>query len=130
MRCYIHGEGRFVRDMELRTTNSGKLVLNNAIAFDGQDKDHAVFLDVVAWETNAKNISTYFKKGDAITINSAQLLSETYEKKDGLPRTKLFAKIENWDFPAGGRKSEDKGKQDSPGADTAPEPEDDNDEHL
>lgn len=123
MRFYTHGEGRFTREMELRATSGGSTVLNNAVAFDGQDKDHTVFLDIVAWGKNAENISTYFKKGDAITIHSAQLLSETYEGRDGMPRTKLFAKIESWDFPAGKR-------TEKPHVSTEEKPETSDDEHL
>jgi len=120
MRCYVSGQARFARDMELRSTTNGKKVLNNAIAFEGNDRESSVFLEVVAWEKNAENISTFFKKGDAIVINSAQLLSRT-DEYEGTARTKIFARIDLWDFP-GTRKADKR--------EVEKLPEEEEDEHL
>ena len=79
--------GRFVRDPELRRTNSGKAVCSFTIACDKPGKDSgASFIDCVAWEKTAEFINNYFMKGSAIVVEG-RLESRQYETKDGQKRT-------------------------------------------
>ena len=79
--------GRFVRDPELRRTNSGKAVCSFTIACDKPGKDSgASFIECVAWEKTADFINNYFLKGSAIVVEG-RLVSRQYETKDGQKRT-------------------------------------------
>ena len=79
--------GRFVRDPEIRRTNSGKAVTSFTIACDKPGRDSgASFIDCVAWEKTAEFISNYFMKGSAIIVEG-RLESRQYEAKDGQKRT-------------------------------------------
>ena len=79
--------GRFVRDPEIRRTNSGKAVTSFTIACDKPGKESgASFIDCVAWEKTAEFISNYFAKGSAIIVEG-RLESRQYESKDGQKRT-------------------------------------------
>ena len=79
--------GRFVRDPEIRRTNSGKAVTSFTIACDKPGKDNgASFIDCVAWEKTAEFINNYFAKGSAIIVEG-RLDSRQYETKDGQKRT-------------------------------------------
>ena len=79
--------GRFVRDPELRRTNSGKAVTSFTIACDKPGKDSgASFIDCVAWEKTAEFINNYFIKGSAIIVEG-RLESRQYETKDNQKRT-------------------------------------------
>ena len=81
--------GRFVRDPEIRRTNSGKAVCSFTIACDKPGKDSgASFIDCVAWEKTADFINNYFLKGSAIIVEG-RLESRQYETKDGQKRTVL-----------------------------------------
>lgn len=79
--------GRFVRDPEIRRTNSGKAVTSFTIACDKPGKDNgASFIECVAWEKTAEFINNYFAKGSAIIVEG-RLESRQYEAKDGQKRT-------------------------------------------
>ena len=79
--------GRFVRDPEIRRTNSGKAVTSFTIACDKPGKDNgASFIECVAWEKTAEFINNYFMKGSAIIVEG-RLESRQYETKDGQKRT-------------------------------------------
>ena len=79
--------GRFVRDPEIRRTNSGKAVTSFTIACDKPGKDSgASFIECVAWEKTADFIGNYFAKGSAIIVEG-RLESRQYETKDGQKRT-------------------------------------------
>ena len=79
--------GRFVRDPELRRTNTGKAVTSFTIACDKPGKDSgASFIECVAWDKTAEFINNYFTKGSAIIVEG-RLESRQYETKDGQKRT-------------------------------------------
>ena len=79
--------GRFVRDPEIRRTNTGKAVCSFTIACDKPGKDSgASFIDCVAWEKTADFIGNYFAKGSMVVVEG-RLESRQYEAKDGQKRT-------------------------------------------
>ena len=79
--------GRFVRDPELRRTNSSKAVTSFTIACDKPGKDSgASFIECVAWDKTAEFINNYFTKGSAILVEG-RLESRQYEAKDGQKRS-------------------------------------------
>ena len=98
--------GRFVRDPEIRRTNSGKAVTSFTIACDKPGKDSgASFIDCVAWDKTAEFISNYFTKGSAIIVEG-RLESRQYETKDGQKRTVTEVVVAQAHF-CGEKKKED-----------------------
>ena len=90
--------GRFVRDPELRRTDSGKAVVSFTLAVDKQGKDKgASFIPFVAWEKTGEFISNYFAKGSAIIVES-RVESREYETKDGQKRTVIELVVQQAHF--------------------------------
>lgn len=81
--------GRIVRDIELKSTNSGTLVVNNCIAVRrpySKNKE-TDFIDFTAWKNTADIISRYFHKGSTICL-CGSLVTEIKENKGN--KQKLF----------------------------------------
>lgn len=77
--------GRIVKDIVLRSTQSGKEVVSNKIAVDvgyGENKK-TYFFNFVAWGSNAKFLNSYAAKGDKIVLNG-YLTERQYTNKDGV----------------------------------------------
>lgn len=79
--------GRFVKDPELRQTNSGKAVTSFTLAVDRDMKDQngekAVdFIDVVAWRQTAEFVCNYFSKGRMAAVEGRLQIRE-WRDKDG-----------------------------------------------
>lgn len=74
--------GRVVRDIEVKTTNSGKEVASFALAVDGYGKDApANFIDCVAWGKAAEILGQYATKGKQIGI-TGRIQTRNWEKDD------------------------------------------------
>ena len=74
--------GRVVRDIEVKTTNSGKEVASFALAVDGYGKDvPANFIDCVAWGKAAEILGQYATKGKQIGI-TGRIQTRNWEKDD------------------------------------------------
>ena len=74
--------GRIVRDIELKSTNSGTLVLNNCIAVRrpySKNKE-TDFIDFTAWRNAADLISRYVRKGSTICL-CGSLVTEIKESQ-------------------------------------------------
>ena len=74
--------GRIVRDIELKSTNSGTLVVNNCIAVRrpySKNKE-TDFIDFTAWKNTADIISRYFHKGSTICL-CGSLVTEIKENQ-------------------------------------------------
>lgn len=68
--------GRLTYEPELKTTTSGKLVINFQIACDRQyrtaGQEHkADFIDCQAWRQTAEFVSRYFHKGSMIAVEGS-----------------------------------------------------------
>lgn len=73
--------GRMTKDIDLRTTTSGKSVATFDIAVDdgyGENKK-AYFHKVVVWGRTAEAMAQYTHKGSKIAVNG-KLTSRSYEK--------------------------------------------------
>ena len=74
--------GRVVRDIEVKSTNSGKSFASFALAVDGYGKDaDASFIDCVAWNKAAELLAEYAPKGKQIGI-TGRLQTRIWEKDD------------------------------------------------
>lgn len=77
--------GNLTADPELRTTNSGKSVVNLSLAHtprkpDGSDGNTS-FYNIVAWEYLADNFAASFKKGDRLIV-VGRVSQDKWEDKD------------------------------------------------
>ena len=57
--------GRLTKDVDLRTTQSGKSVASFTVAVDRMDEG-ADFIDCVAWGKTAENMQRYLSKGSKV----------------------------------------------------------------
>lgn len=105
------GQGRLVKDIELKYTAGDTPVASFTIACDRDYKPRdgerqADFIDVVAWRGTAEFASRYFHKGDMMIIDG-RLQTRTYEDRNGITRkaTEIIASSLNF---GGGKKSDGK----------------------
>jgi single-strand DNA-binding protein len=66
----LTGNGRLTRDVQLRTTHSGKTVATISIASDRRDR-HAepVYLDLILWQAQATAAAEHLIKGQAVSFS-------------------------------------------------------------
>lgn len=80
--------GNITRDLELRSTPSGKSVLQFTVAVERDKKDangnkKTDFIDCVAWNGTAEFISRNFGKGSAIAIDGKLQIDEWTDREGG-----------------------------------------------
>ena len=86
--------GRLTKDVELRSTPNGKEVSSFSVAINNQgDKETTSFINCVAWETSAKFLNQYCKKGNLILIEG-HLQTRSYDRKDGSKVTLTEVQVE------------------------------------
>ena len=79
--------GNICKDLELKSTNSGKSVCSFNLAVKRPfTRDVTDFLTVVCWNKQAENLVKFCGKGSRIGI-SGVLTTRTYEDSDGNKRT-------------------------------------------
>lgn len=91
--------GRITKDPELRTTNTGKDVVEISIAVNKRIKPKdgsadADFFRVTAWEQTARYISEYLGKGRLISVDG-RLETRKYTDKEGNAREVVFVVADN-----------------------------------
>ena len=84
------GIGNLTKDVDLRTTQSGKAVASFTIAvnrrFKGQDGEKVTdFFTVVAWNQLGEMCGKYLAKGKKVAV-SGELQTRSYEDKNGVKR--------------------------------------------
>ncbi len=97
--------GRLCADPELRTLNTGTEVCQFTLAVDRRFKDaqgqkQTDFIYCKAWSKTAVFITTYFRKGDGLTLGG-RIETRRYEDKNGDTRTAFEVVAENVEFPLG-----------------------------
>ena len=95
--------GRLVREPELKTANSGTELCNFTVATDRRRKDQngekqADFFDCTAWGKTGVFVSTYFRKGDGITVDG-RMESERWTDRDGNKRISWKIQCDTVEFP-------------------------------
>ena len=77
--------GRLTRDPELKTTPTGKSVVDFSIAVDRRVKGETDFFRVTAWGATAEFVSNYITKGRLVGVDG-RLQSRKYTANDGTNR--------------------------------------------
>ena len=95
--------GRMVRDPELRTTNTGKSVLEFSLAVDKRIKPSdsnqpsADFFRMKCWGNTAEYVSNYGGKGRLVAVDG-RLETRKYVDKDGNNRELVEVVVDNVHF--------------------------------
>jgi len=114
--------GRLTRDPEVKTVGGVTLVsIGLAVNRKYKDKEESNFFDLEAWRECGDHIAKNAKKGDIVNCE-AKLKMDTFEDKNGNPRTKVKFEVVPYTFqflPGGPRKDESDGNQ-TGGAGSAP----------
>ena len=94
--------GRVAKDIELRTTTSGKSVATFTLAVNrdyknAEGKYDADFIPCVAFEGKAETISKFVHKGDKFCV-SGKMQTRTYDKSDGSKAYVTEVIVDGFDF--------------------------------
>jgi len=101
--------GNITKDIDLRSTTSGKSVVELNIAVNGIGENEVVYIPVVVWEKQAENVARYCSKGSKIGV-SGKLIQSEYTSQGGTKRriTKVQANhIEFLNKPVGKKEEQD-----------------------
>lgn len=109
--------GRLTAKPELRYTPANVAYTRFSVAvnrpFARQDGTRETdFINVVAWNRNAENISRYFDKGSQICLEGS-IRTGNYTDKEGNRRYTTDVNLDNFDF-VGSRRSEDAQPSETP----------------
>jgi single-strand DNA-binding protein len=67
----LTGNGRLTRDVQLRTTHSGKPVATISVASDRRDRNaDPVYLNLIVWQAQATAAAEHLVKGQAVSFSS------------------------------------------------------------
>lgn len=87
--------GRLVRDVESRTTTTGKTVASFTLAVDRDyDRSTTDFFNCVAWNKTGEFVQNYFHKGNLAVVNGA-MQSRNWTDKDGNKRQTWEVNVSN-----------------------------------
>ena len=85
--------GRLAQDPELKTTATGKSVVNVSVAVQKRyNKQDADFIDIVAWNKTAEFLRNYLSKGTQIIVRG-RLETQLWES-EGRRNKKVFVTVE------------------------------------
>lgn len=117
--------GRLTRDLELRYTQNGLAIGNDAIAVNrrvkknGNWEEEANFFEISVFGKVAESLKPYMLKGREVAI-SGQLKQDRWTDKDGKTNSKVFIIVEHIKLIGGGKGGADNAPQNGP----APQPDD------
>ena len=94
--------GRVTKDIELKTTTSGKSVATFTLAVNRDYKNadgnyDADFINCVAYEQRAETISKYVRKGDKFGV-IGKINTRTYDRQDGSKAYITEVIVESFEF--------------------------------
>lgn len=88
--------GNITKDLELKTTNDGKHVLEFSLACN-ESKDEVNYIECVAWEKNADNISQYCGKGAKLLVEG-KIKTRKWQDQNGNNRYRTFVLVDRIEF--------------------------------
>lgn len=93
--------GHLCRDNEVRYSQAGLAILNNAIAVTekrgkGDDrKEETMFIDITVFGKTAEFVNSYTHKGSAVLIEGRLRLEQWSDKETGAKRSKHSISVDN-----------------------------------
>ena len=88
--------GRICTDLELKTTQSGKVFLPLTIAYDTGKDSPSTFLRCALWGNTAEMVQKYHSKGDLIGLQGS--LEQDDWEKDGVKHTNYKLQVRSFEF--------------------------------
>lgn len=110
--------GRLTKDVEVRTTTTGKNVGSFTLAVDKATGEGADFFDCVAWEKTADLLAQYTGKGSKVHVEGSMQQRSWDDKESGAKRSKVEVVVRDVTFLDS--KSEASGNASAPQRDNAP----------
>ena len=95
----VYLTGNLAKDVDLRTTQSGKSVARTAIAvnYGYGDNKTTDFFDLVIWNKLAETCEKYLRKGSKILVEG-RLSQNRYKDKQGNDKTTTEIVVDNFEF--------------------------------
>ena len=111
--------GRLARDVDLRTTASGKSVAQVNIAVNRRGKDGgADFIPLVIWGQLAETFARYLYKGREVLVEG-RMQVRNYDDKNGNKRYVTEVVVETFDFCGSSSNNDNSAPPDNSNIDTA-----------
>jgi single-strand DNA-binding protein len=108
--------GNLTRDPELKSTPSGKKVVNFSIAVnrefkrgDGTKDKEVSYIELEAWDSAAQFVSDTLQKGDSVFVECS-VKEDRWEDKDGKKRSKHRYRANNFQIISAKKWAERKDK--------------------
>ena len=103
------------RDAETRTTNTGKVVVNVAVAYnygrkDADNKKPSQWVRVAMFGKQAEALAPHLLKGKQVSLVIRDLHIATFQKQDGSTGTSMEGVADFDDFARGPKQSNDGGQ--------------------
>lgn len=100
-------QGRFVKDLDLRYTSSGKAVASSTVASqrnfkNGNGEYESDFIPVVIWGKTAETVANHFKKGNEILL-VGRIQTRNYDNDQGQKIYITEMVVESFSFTSGNR---------------------------
>lgn len=110
-------QGRFVKDLDLRYTSSGKAVASSTVASQRNFKNsngeyESDFIPVVIWGKTAETIANHFKKGNEILL-VGRIQTRNYDNDQGRKIYITEMVVESFSFTSGNRDNNQTDQQQS-----------------
>lgn len=114
--------GNLVKDVVVRPVGEGQVAaftvaVNRRFKSKktGEFEERVAYCDCEVWGERANTVQKYFSKGKGIVITDSIIEQDTWEK-DGVKRSKLKFRVNDWEFASGPKKSENANPAPAPGA--------------
>jgi len=105
--------GNLAKDVELRNTQTGKLVASVPLATNkrwvddsGQKQERVSFHNLVIWGKAGETFAKWLSKGSKVAI-IGEMTYENYEDKNGIKKIMAKVIVNEFEFLGGGNKQED-----------------------
>lgn len=110
-------QGRFVKDLDLRYTSSGKAVASSTVASqrnfkNGNGEYESDFIPVVIWGKTAETVANHFKKGNEILL-VGRIQTRNYDNDQGQKIYITEMVVESFSFTSGNRDNNQTDQQQS-----------------
>lgn len=105
--CHVVVMGNMTRDIEIRTTPSGKRVANITVAVSERIQrgnewvDEPTFVDITVWEKTAELVERFGGKGKPILVEGRLRQEKWQDKATGQNRSKMVVVASGITFPSG-----------------------------
>jgi single-strand DNA-binding protein len=118
----LTGNGRLTRDVQLRSTHSGKTVATISVASDRRDRDaQPVYVDLIVWQAQATAAGEHLVKGQAVSFSGR---FEPREYVTGAAENRIALELHGVDVEYGPKPRGEQPTEPAPSSTDAADPDD------